>query len=475
MKVVLNFYIIIGTLTCHEAGIRALEMISPMHQTTLLNSLLRPYEGRAWGQSNWLILRFWLGNGFAYRDARLPSIWQDGTRAPSLGLLRTRGKNGSHTGLLHHIAPSNPSFHFQKLIAELLIEDEPTSTTLINSILSQLNWAFSEFLLLLQEIQNGMQRQDRSHTTYESRQSKICSMCFELTVSLMRTLELMISVSPAVFIDAERPNSITLLNRVCQLISQVLSRVTIPPGCFQYVVDMCLPELSSVSHFSIISAAIGILLALLKSEINNDDEGYINMPKVAKILLTDPSFQIACLEYTIGDVKTPIQIQQEIPRGNFDPHNRQHIDPLTNEFRFNSTKPRCEQPVIKFSLLDCKCSTLVSFFLLVTANYSFLFRIDPTHVTANEIEQVKKLIKFLLIRKSLLSDVTLPSDDTICTICYATSISATFQPCNHQSCSSCITQHLMNTKVCFYCKTLITKVQNFDDLTIYEHTPASQS
>lgn len=343
----------LGTLTCHEAGIRALERCSLANQKTLIASLLRPYQGRAWGQSNWLLLRFWLGDGFGYRDARQPSIWQDGTRTPSLGLFRSRGKNGSHTGLLHHIAPSNPSSYFQRLIAESLIEDEPFSTTLINSILSQLNWAFSEFVLLLQEIQNGMQRQDHTHSAYESRQLKICSMCFELTVSLMRTLECAISIAPSVFIDTSRPNSATLLNRVCQLISQVLSRVTVPPGCFQYVIDMCMPELSSVTHFAIISAAIGILLALLKDEIHND-EGFINMPVVAKILLTDPSFQIACLEYTVGDVKTPIQIQQEIPRGNFDAQSRRHIDPLTNEVRFSSTRPRCEQPVIKFSLLDCK-------------------------------------------------------------------------------------------------------------------------
>lgn len=356
----------LGTLTCHEAGIRALESCSPMHQKTLIGSLMRPYQGRAWGQSNWLLLRFWLGDGFAYRDARQPSIWQDGSRIPSLGLFRSRGKNGSHTGLLHHIAPASPSPHFQRLIAEMLIDDEPFSTTLINSILSQLNWAFSEFVLLLQEIQNGMQRQDHAHPAYESRQSKICSMCFELTVSLMRTLEMMISIAPSVFIDASRPNSITLLNRVCQLISQVLSRVTVPPGCFQYVIDMCLPELSSVTHFAIISAAIGILLALLKDEINND-EGFINMPKVAKILLTDPSFQIACLEYTVGDVKTPIQVQQEIPRGNFDAQSRRHIDPLTNELRFSSSRPRCEQPVIKFSLLDCKFLQFFSIFIQISS------------------------------------------------------------------------------------------------------------
>lgn len=342
----------LGTLTCHEDGIRALERCPKVNQLALINALMRPYQGRAWGQSNWLLLRFWLGDGFAYRDARSPSIWQDGVKPSSLGLLRSRGKNGSHTGLLHHIAPAFPSKHFQQLISQVLLDDEPFSTTLINSILSQLNWAFSEFILLLQEIQNTAQRQEQ-HLAYESRQSKICSMCFELTVSLMRALEMLLSVAPAIFTDSNRPNSDTLLNRVCQLISQVLSRVTIPPGCFQYVIDMCLPDLSTVTHFSIISAAIGVLLALLNDEINDDDVP-VQIPKISKILLTDPSFQIACLEFSIGEVRTPIQIQQEIPRGNFDAQCRGHIDPLTNEIRFPAGRQTNDPPIIKFSLGDCK-------------------------------------------------------------------------------------------------------------------------
>lgn len=346
----------LGSLTCHEAGIKALEHCPMDNQKILISSLMTPYQGRSWGQSNWILLRFWLGDGFAYRDLRPTSIWQNGSKSPSLGLFRSRGK--THTGLLHHIAPANPSRYFQNSIAQALIEDEPFSTTLINSILSQLNWAFSEFVLLLQEIQNGAQRRGGAqHSVQESRQLKICAMCFELTVSLMRTLEMLISITSAVFTDTERPNSATLLNRICQLLSQVLSRVTIPPGCFQFVIDLCLPELSGVTHFAIVSATIGILLALLKNDLNEDD-GFINMPKVVKILLTDPSFQIGCLEFTVGEVKTAIQIQQEIPRGNFDAQYRGHIDPQTNEIRFPASKPREDQPIIKFSLHDCKLTEI---------------------------------------------------------------------------------------------------------------------
>lgn len=438
----------LGTLMCHADGIRALETCTAASQRTLINALMRPYQGRAWGQSNWLLLRFWLGDGFAYRDSRSPSIWQDGnSMAASLGLFRSRGKNGSHTGLLHHIAPPCPSKHFQQIIHCMLIDDEPFSTTLINSILSQLNWAFSEFVLLVQEIQNETQRHDH-HVPHETRQKKICSMCFDLTVSLMRALEMLISLAPTIFIDSMRPNSDTLLNRVCQLISQVLSRVTVPFGCFQHVVDLCLPDLGTVTHFAIISAVIGILMALLKDELTAEAD-MVNVPKIMKILLTDPSFQVASLEFVVGEVKTPIPIQQEIPRGNFNAQSRGHIDPLTNEVRFNATtRQRIHQPIIKFSLHDY-----------------------PSHVSADEIERMHQLIKALLMRKSLLSDVTVPPDDSICTICYSKSISAVFHPCNHQSCSSCIIQHLMNNKVCFYCKTFIVKVENFDGSIIYEHTP----
>lgn len=95
-------------------------------------------------------------------------------------------------------------------------------------------------------------------------------MCFELTVSLMRCLEMIITVAPEIFQEATRSNSDLILNRVCQLISQVLSRVTVPPGCFQFIVDMCSSDLNSVTHFPIITAALGILLALLRSELDTD-------------------------------------------------------------------------------------------------------------------------------------------------------------------------------------------------------------
>lgn len=103
----------LGTLTCHAVGVRQLEAISSAAQLSMVHGLLRPYENRAWGQSNWLLIRFWLGEGFAFRDARAPSVWQSAEQRTPDGLLRSRGKYGSHTGLLHHVAPACPSKHYQ--------------------------------------------------------------------------------------------------------------------------------------------------------------------------------------------------------------------------------------------------------------------------------------------------------------------------------------------------------------------------
>lgn len=40
----------------------------------MVRGLLRPYENRAWAQSNWVLVRFWQGNGFAFRYKKSPHL-----------------------------------------------------------------------------------------------------------------------------------------------------------------------------------------------------------------------------------------------------------------------------------------------------------------------------------------------------------------------------------------------------------------
>lgn len=100
--------------------------------------------------------------------------------------------------------------------------------------------------------------------------------------------------------------------------------------------------------------------------------------------------------------------------------------------------------------------------------------VDPCHISEEEMARVGKLIRTLQMRQSMMSEITILSDDSLCPICYAKAISAEFYPCKHQSCSNCIVQHLLNAKVCFYCKTLIQEVKGFDGETLYENTQDPQ-
>lgn len=96
-----------------------------------------------------------------------------------------------------------------------MLNNEPLTTTFINSMLNQLNWAFSEFIGMLQEIQNISSRPER--VFIESRQLKICATCFDLSLALLRVLEMVSNIAPGVFTDPDRPNSELLLSRLYQV------------------------------------------------------------------------------------------------------------------------------------------------------------------------------------------------------------------------------------------------------------------
>jgi Kip1 ubiquitination-promoting complex protein 1 len=66
--------------------------------------------------------------------------------------------------------------------------------------------------------------------------------------------------------------------------------------------------------------------------------------------------------------------------------------------------------------------------------YTGVFVVDSEDVSVTELEDVKKMIHLLTFYQERMSEVTVVSDDELCSICYAYPISATFRPCNHQSC-----------------------------------------
>lgn len=54
--------------------LEALENVPRESRIKVITNLLKPYENRAWAQSNWVLVRFWQGNGFAFRYDKSPHL-----------------------------------------------------------------------------------------------------------------------------------------------------------------------------------------------------------------------------------------------------------------------------------------------------------------------------------------------------------------------------------------------------------------
>uniref|UniRef100_A0A6Q2XWJ6 E3 ubiquitin-protein ligase RNF123 n=1 Tax=Esox lucius TaxID=8010 RepID=A0A6Q2XWJ6_ESOLU len=310
----------LASYVCYPQSLRAVERIPEEQRVAMMTNLLAPYEQRPWAQTNWILVRLWRGCGFGYRYTRLPH------------LLKTKPEDAN----LPSLQKPCPSLLLQRHMAELLSLDKDMAASFLNSVLNQLNWAFSEFIGMIQEIQQAAERPERNFV--DTRQLKVCATCFDLSVSLLRVLEMTVTLVPQIFLDWTRPSAELLLRRLAQLLNQVLNRVTAERNLFDRVVNLRLPGLESVDHYPILVAVTGILVRLL---------------------------------------------------------------------------------------VDCERQGIV--FLTVV-----LFR--PPQPT---------------------------SEEDLCPICYAHSISAVFKPCSHKSCKACINQHLMNNKDCFFCKATITGVEDY--------------
>uniref|UniRef100_A0A8C9EXX2 E3 ubiquitin-protein ligase RNF123 n=1 Tax=Pavo cristatus TaxID=9049 RepID=A0A8C9EXX2_PAVCR len=381
----------LASYVCYPHSLRAVERIPEEQRISMMKNLLAPYEQRPWAQTNWILVRLWRGCGFGYRYTRLPH------------LLKTKPEDAS----LPSLQKPCPSTLLQRHMADLLRSDRDLAPSFLNSVLNQLNWAFSEFIGMIQEIQQAAERLERNFV--DSRQLKVCATCFDLSVSLLRVLEMTVTLAPEIFLDWNRPSSELLLRRLAQLLNQVLNRVTAERNLFDRVVNLRLPGLESVDHYPILVAVTGILVRLAVPVPTTE-----TAERATAVLLADPCFQLRSIQYLLG-----------------------HAEPAAMAAAAAATEKR------HFSL-----STYTEY------------------ISAEELSKVDKMLSHLSEDSACLCQPpTCPpqptSEEDLCPICYAHPISAIFRPCSHKSCKACINQHLMNNKDCFFCKATITGVDDF--------------
>ncbi|XP_070396204.1 E3 ubiquitin-protein ligase RNF123-like [Dermacentor albipictus] len=372
---------------CPPSTVRALECMPTKSSLALIQALLQPYKNRPWAQTNWILMRLWKGCGYAFRYTVAPHLVERMASRPV------------ESTLPNHPAPC-PSVFFQNHIGRWLEDHPEPASAFLGSVLTQLNWSFSQFISMLQEIQNAQSRPER--VFINSQQLKICATCFDLSLGLLRVLEMIVNVAPSLVTNPTRPHSELLLARIFQVLSHILNRVTSRCGCFDLVVGMDVAGLEAIDHFPIVAAVTGILVALLlKGSVESRETALSG-------LLAEPCFQLSSLEFLLGGGPTSL-VMQEGASEEADTAN--------------------DSPV--FSL----------------ANYS--------EVKEEEVEQARQLVQLVQSRQP--PPVTF-DEDHICTICYAQGNSVRFVPCGHQSCHVCILTHLANSKECFFCKAVVEKL-----------------
>ncbi|XP_076313486.1 E3 ubiquitin-protein ligase RNF123-like isoform X1 [Tachypleus tridentatus] len=382
----------LASYVCNRVTLRALESIPVESCLTMVSSLLQPYENRAWAQSNWILVRIWKGCGYAFRYT-VPSYFAQ-TFGPRYHL--TLEKNSAIN------QEPCPSVFFQQMVTEWLLQNQQAAAAFLSSVLSQLNWAFSEFIGMLQELQNASLRPERVFV--DSRQLKICATCFNLTLGLLRLLEMVVHSASALFTDWTRPSAEVLLSSLCQLICQILNRMSSRSGCFEVVVNLEVRGLEAVHHFPIITAVVGILVSLILESPKESSQLALN------VLLSEPSFQLHSFDAILGA----------------------SVSTESNTSNLNLAK-YTEVTLTELS----QASQLMA---MLTSTYQ-----QKASEASQEIEE-----------------------EYLCTICYASPKSTVFQPCGHQSCRACISHHLLHHKECFFCKVVITKVTTNDGTVLHE-------
>ncbi|KAG8233963.1 hypothetical protein J437_LFUL013455 [Ladona fulva] len=497
---------------CAPTALKALEKLPLDSLERLVRSLLRPYENRAWALSNFILVRIWQGNGFAFRYARSPHLRN--RVGPRINAPEGPCLSGQS------IDPC-PSQVFQKQVGKLLESDEPLATAFINSLLNQLNWAFSEFIGMLQELLcqvlnrvacapgngNGttigpgcfshvvnldisdLESVDhfpmlaavagvllglltpevkseknqppakaifkvagRTHPQVfiESRELKICATCFDLALSLLRVLEMVTVVAPQVFTNATRPSSDLLLSRLCQLLCQVLNRVACAPG--------------NGNGTTIGPGCFSHVVNLDISDLESVDH-FPMLAAVAGVLLGLLTPEVKSEKNQPPAKGSPVS---SVPR---------ITEAILSEpsFQIGSLYFLLGGPEAYEEGDEASCSEAAVVSAYGGARASFSFANFPSSVSKAEIAQLKETVRWLTRWQDVLSaDANSKSripEEELCTICYAFPASATFYPCKHTSCSRCIVHHVMNHKECFFCKAYIESVVDAMGQVIHSHPP----
>ncbi|XP_050053150.1 E3 ubiquitin-protein ligase RNF123-like isoform X2 [Aphis gossypii] len=386
----------------HPKSIVLLQEVSEKSRLRAIKSIFKPMERKIWIKTNLILMLIWYGSGFAFRYTRPPHL---------------KNKHVSTQGALEEIVFSNmgtvrpPATVLQNDIRKFIAYDKETASNFINNSLNYLNWAFSEFISLFQEIKDINGNNSFIISSEEVNKLKSCGKSFIYTVTLLRVIEMMIHFDRNIIIDQEGS-----LGRVFQLICQILNRINASSSTFSHILASSLPYMECVHKFTILVATTGVLLSMLEGEINKkvSEENaerpskISSIPEITDVLISDPNFNLSSLDFII------------------------------------LSENENDEP---FSLNFYK-----------------------TYINKEEFEKVGDMYQhldwYMKRHKSMASSI---NEEDLCIICYSNKNSVTLIPCRHQCCKLCINHHILYSRVCFYCKGRIESVVDTNNLSTVIH------
>ncbi|KAL5255108.1 hypothetical protein ACHWQZ_G014520 [Mnemiopsis leidyi] len=194
--------------------LQALERLPEADCGSFMASIVANYGKTNYVHLSRMLIRFWKGHGFAYRDP--PEYYNKRHEVLLPGVLAGTAMYMS----VYEIEP-NPSVKYQNLFSTFLSQGE-NGAKFINIVFNQLNSCLTEFMNSRKEIR-------KNHNTYTSLVERSCLMWYDLTIILVRFLEMISALSPQVMIAnpeamAYDPTPEINMERLVQLVIQIMSR-----------------------------------------------------------------------------------------------------------------------------------------------------------------------------------------------------------------------------------------------------------
>ena len=412
----------------------------------------------------------------------------------------------------------NPSLVFQQLIIDYFNSNPKQAWIFLTSLLNQLNWSFSEFIGVLQDIQNSTLRQE-CYLAIDNRQLKICSTCYDLSTALLRVLEMILHYNA----------SLILTNNSYPVSNSVDKKCLTAGELFTNENDYGLNNFSS--YFSLAGEVENEFSANFEDSNlgpNFDATGFctnLNANLDGNFGASfdknfSTNFDNSFSSGFDGNFGSKFDKQKQSStgkdRGVFckaetDEILLQQLCSISNQilnrvtmsakcFRYVRQQLTNSDSMNEFAILSAVIAILVELIVknegrtrYLTLNLlvndlnfqlsSYLHLIGEgnpekfgtagatgskkknafvRHLNGDELKELKRMLIYVASfneRNEKLKSLETFQEEDLCTICYNEKKTALFIPCLHLSCRSCITIHFLRNNECFFCKMKLEKVQ----------------